>query len=137
MGRNANPRALASDEYVMTLSRTFSFEAAHRLLDRPICVEEGERIHGHSYRVEITLCGTASEKGMILDSDLLHKLGKKIVDLLDHRFLNDVPDLGEPTMENIAKWIFDRARASVSGATSGVRVWRPTVGDSVTLSIQS
>lgn len=112
----------------MTLSQTFSFEAAHRLENRPICVEEGERVHGHSYFVEITLCGEM-QMGMVIDSSLLKTLGEKIIYLLDHRFLNDIDGMKEPTLENIGKWIFNKSLEIISLDTKSVRVWRPSVGD--------
>lgn len=112
----------------MTLSQTFTFEAGHRLIDRPMCREEGERIHGHSYSVEITLSGEPT-RGMIMDSSLLKELGGKIVSALDHRFLNDVEGLGEPTLENIGRWVLDRTCERVSDSVSQVKVWRQSVGD--------
>jgi 6-pyruvoyltetrahydropterin/6-carboxytetrahydropterin synthase len=112
----------------VTLSQTFSFEAGHRLVDRPICRAEGERLHGHSYFVEITIGGGVT-RGMIMDSSLLQKLGAKVVKALDHRFLNDVAGLGAPTLENLGRWIFERAARRVSADVCRVRIWRPSVGD--------
>lgn len=112
----------------MTLSQTFSFEAGHRLVDRPICREEGERIHGHSYFVEITISGEP-ERGMIMDSSLLKDLGGRVLEHLDHSFLNDIEGIGEPTIESIGRYIFERASERISDKVCSVRVWRPSVGD--------
>ena len=52
-----------------------------------------------------------------------------IADDLDHRMLNDIPDLGSPTLENITRWIFQRAHAQFPEVVR-VRVRRPSYGES-------
>jgi 6-pyruvoyltetrahydropterin/6-carboxytetrahydropterin synthase len=52
-----------------------------------------------------------------------------IAEDLDHRLLNDIPDLGPPTLENITRWIFYRARAQLPEVIR-VRVRRPSYGES-------
>lgn len=103
------------------------------LFTRPICTEEGERHHGHSYYVEI-IVEAAPVAGMIMDSELLKRLGQKVVRRLDHRLLNEVEGLGEPTIENIAKWVLNAATERVSGNVAEVKVWRPSVGDCAVVS---
>jgi 6-pyruvoyltetrahydropterin/6-carboxytetrahydropterin synthase len=124
--------AADGDAVRIVLSQRFSFEAAHRLENRPICVEEGERMHGHSYFVEIALCGDLS-LGMVMDSSLLKVLGEKIIYRLDHRFLNDIIEMGVPTIENIAAFILRESIKVVSANIAWVKVWRPSVGDCATI----
>ena len=67
-----------------TISRTFSFCAAHRIEGHPKC----GRLHGHNYEVEVTLQGkVVPQTGMILDFGYVDQVVKPLVDALDHRYL--------------------------------------------------
>lgn len=90
------------------LSKTFGFDAAHTLR-RKVDAEPSRRIHGHSYRAEVTLRGEPDpETGMVMDLGLLDRAMADVREALDHRFLDEVPDLGPATMENLAAWIWRR-----------------------------
>lgn len=90
------------------LSKQFIFDAAHTL-DRKIETESSRRIHGHTYLAEVTIRGTADPAtGMVMDVGLLGRLLESTRDALDHHFLDDVPDLGHATMENLCAWIWRR-----------------------------
>jgi len=94
---------------IATIRRVVCFEAAHRLPH----VSEGHkcgRMHGHSYRVTVRLRGPAragSEAGMVCDFARVDALARE----LDHRTLNDVEGLTNPTSENVAAWFIRRLRA--------------------------
>ncbi|MBU6420036.1 MAG: 6-pyruvoyl tetrahydropterin synthase family protein [Proteobacteria bacterium] len=88
------------------LSKRFVFDAAHTL-DRKIEIESSRRIHGHTYLAEVTIRGKADPAtGMVMDVGLLGQLLETIRDALDHRFLDEVPDLGPATLENLCAWIW-------------------------------
>ncbi len=93
------------------LSRDFRFESAHTL-DRDVDggqKEASRRIHGHSFRAAVTLRGERDAKtNMLVDFDVLQRALNELHLQLDHRFLNDVPGLEVPTMENIAHWIWQK-----------------------------
>lgn len=92
------------------LSKTFRFEAAHQLPGhRGKCA----RLHGHSYRLEVSVRGPIkdapgeSDHGMVTDfGDLSHIVHEVIIERLDHSNLNDVTGL-HTTAENVAHWIWD------------------------------
>jgi 6-pyruvoyltetrahydropterin/6-carboxytetrahydropterin synthase len=84
------------------LSKQFRFEAAHTLR-RAIQAESSLRIHGHSYRAEVSVRGDADPvSGMVVDLGLFERALQDARDGLDHRFLDEVPDLGPATMENLS-----------------------------------
>ena len=102
--------------------RTFRFEAAHALPDVP----EGHkcrRMHGHGYRIDIHVTGKADpETGWVIDFGEIKLTVEGILDELDHRCLNDVAGLENPTAELLALYIWQRAKAALPGL-SAVTVW--------------
>jgi len=94
----------------MELKKTFQFEAAH-LLSRLPKSHKCRRLHGHSFKVEITVEGELDDKlGWVMDYADMSKAFKPIWERLDHRYLNEVPGLENPTSENIAIWIWAKLK---------------------------
>lgn len=91
---------------MIELSKSFYFEAAHTL-HRKIDAAPSRRIHGHTYRAEITLRGEPDPaNGMLIDLAFFVKALESVRDQLDHHFLDDVEGLGPATMENLAMFIW-------------------------------
>src|SRR6202451_3189758 len=89
------------------LIHEFKFEAAHRLPKVPPG-HKCARLHGHSFKVELTVAGPVNpETGWFIDFGDLLDLWKPLHDTPDHNYLNDVPGLENPTSEVLAKWIWD------------------------------
>ena len=90
------------------LNRKFVFSAAHFLPMAP----EGHkclRLHGHSYDVEVAVRGPVDpETGWLLDYGAIDAAVKPVIDELDHRTLNDVTGLENPTSENLCGWFWRR-----------------------------
>jgi 6-pyruvoyltetrahydropterin/6-carboxytetrahydropterin synthase len=99
----------------------FTLEAAHRLPHVPAGHKCG-RLHGHSYRVEVHVTGEVDEmSGMVLDFADVKAAFAPLHELLDHRYLNEVDGLENPTSENLARWIWARLEADLFLAKVVVR----------------
>ena len=114
------------------ISQRFFFDAAHTL-KREMEAEGSRRIHGHTYNAEITLGGTPDpETGMVVDLGLVRQAIEQLRPQLDHHLLDEVPDLGVPTLENLCAYIWRALQPGLPVLTE-VRVWRDGIGDSCTL----
>ncbi len=89
-----------------------------------------ENVHGHNYRVLVTLAGDRlDEAGLLVDFVEIKRIIHAVLDQLDHRFLNDVPpfDTLNPSAENMARHIFEEiAKGLAAGSparVSEVKLW--------------
>ena len=98
--------------------RTFGFEAAHQL---PWHEGRCRNLHGHSYRLEVTVEGPLDEHGVVIDfADLKAVVQREVLDRYDHRYLNDLMD--NPTAELIAQEIWKSLEAS-DLRVARIRLW--------------
>jgi 6-pyruvoyltetrahydropterin/6-carboxytetrahydropterin synthase len=91
----------------MKLFKEFSFEAAHKL---PL-VDKNHKcfnLHGHSFKVKVTIEGPVNALGWVMDFSDIKKFCQPIIEELDHKYLNEIDGLDNPTSENIAVWIWQR-----------------------------
>lgn len=105
----------------VTIAKQFDFDAAHWLPHVPDG-HKCKRIHGHTYRVEVICEGELDHRGMVLDYAEIAAAWQPIHDVIDHRTLNDVPGLSNPTTEVLAPWLLERFVASVPQCVA-VRVY--------------
>ncbi len=105
----------------VTISKTFDFDAAHYLphvADGHKC----KRLHGHTYRVEIICDGEPDSRGMVVDYAQIAAVWQPLHERLDHRLLNEIEGLDNPTTEVLAPWILRRVRHGLTCVTA-VRVY--------------
>ena len=95
------------------LSKSFGFEAAHWLP----CFPEGHkcrRMHGHSFRVDVIVEGELDPAvGYLIDFADIKRATEPIERALDHRCLNEIDGLGNPTSEMVAAWIWARLKPAL------------------------
>ncbi|MGY1834356.1 6-carboxytetrahydropterin synthase QueD [Blastococcus sp. SYSU DS0510] len=88
--------------------RTFSFDAAHYLPKVPAGHKCGG-MHGHTYSVEVRLRSEVDPvTGWVRDFGDVKEAFRPIEQQLDHKVLNDVPGLDNPTSELLAQWLWQR-----------------------------
>ncbi len=94
-----------------------------------------ENIHGHNYRVRVTLSGQQLDSvGMLYDFVHLKKVIQEVIRSLDHRFLNDFSpfDVVNPSAENIARHIYEETAKQLREEPNGAGITSITVWETDT-----
>ena len=99
------------------LKRRETFSASHRLFNPELSEFENDRLfskcsrnHGHNYVLLVSVTGDVDEKtGMIIEFEEMKLVISKILDRVDHRYLNDLKEFQNlpTTVENFAQIIWD------------------------------
>lgn len=100
-----------------------SFSAAHNLRNYKGKCEE---LHGHNYKVEVVLGGLElGENGLLIDFKDIKISLKKVLEMLDHKYLNEVTIFADtnPTSENLAKYIYNEMKKLWHKRIDSVTVW--------------
>lgn len=99
----------------MDIFNRFSLEAARRLPHLPP-EHPCARLHGHSFQVEVHVSGPLDPTlGWVVDFADIQRAWQPIHAALDHRCLNDIPGLENPTSEHLARWLWSRLKADLPG----------------------
>ena len=114
---------------IFEITKQFTFEAAHYFPNMP----EGhiyKKIHGHSFVGEVTFYGKQKkDKQWVNDFGEINLSLEKIKKKLDHQCINNIKEIGLPTLENIAMWIGKQLKKEYSNVRS-VKLSRPSCGES-------
>ena len=117
------------------ISKTVSFEAAHRLPGRGTDDPYG-RVHGHSFTLTAVVSGTVTEgEQWVEDLGVIAEAMNSVAKKLDHQMLNDVAGLEVPTLERICLWAASELKLQLPGL-SKITVARPSLSESCSLVVR-
>jgi 6-pyruvoyltetrahydropterin/6-carboxytetrahydropterin synthase len=99
----------------MDIFRIFHLQCARRLPALP-GTHPCSRLHGHSFQIELTVSGDVDPRlGWVCDFADIETAWRPIHAALDHRNLNDISGLDNPTSENLALWLWRQLRPALPG----------------------
>lgn len=104
-----------------------SFAAAHNLRGYKGKCED---LHGHNYKVRVTLAGKEVDSvGLLYDFVQVKRVIQGVIRGLDHKYLNELApfDVVNPSAENIARFIYDETSRQLPAALNGAGVASITV----------
>lgn len=97
----------------MTIFRQFTFDSAHFLPNVPP-EHKCRGMHGHTYKLTIFMTGEPDEHlGWVMDFAVVKKIMEPILEQVDHKLLNDIKGLENPTCELLAKWLWDKVKLEI------------------------
>jgi 6-pyruvoyltetrahydropterin/6-carboxytetrahydropterin synthase len=114
--------------FEVTVEQTFS--AGHALREyKGKC----ENVHGHNYRVQVTVEGEQLNRiGLLVDFVELKRVVREVIAYLDHQFINDLEPFTtiNPSAENMAKYFYDEVSTRMAPSTDGtpariaqIKIW--------------
>ena len=96
-----------------------------------------ENVHGHNYKVRVTLEGADLDSiGLLYDFTHLKRVIRNITNIVDHKFLNDMApfDVINPSAENLAKYFYDETTRQMNALPDGARIASITIWETDTTS---
>ncbi len=96
----------------VALTKEFTFDSAHHLHQY-----EGKckSLHGHTYRLFITISGYVNNRGFVLDFADLKKIFKEYIEIkCDHRYLNESLPPMNTTVENMIYWVWEQIETALT-----------------------
>ncbi len=95
------------------LKQQFQIESARFLPFLPVS-HPCHKMHGHSFKITFTLTGEMDPRlGWLIDYNEIESLLKPLLALIDHKVLNEVLGLENPTTENLCVWLYENARKAL------------------------
>jgi 6-pyruvoyltetrahydropterin/6-carboxytetrahydropterin synthase len=110
----------------VTLTREFVFDSAQKLDVFP----DGHKcrqLHGHTFRMQISVTGPVDEKtGLLYDHARISEVVRPVVEEVDHLYLNEIPGLENPTVEVMCRWFWERIKPQLPELSEIVLYETPT-----------
>jgi 6-pyruvoyltetrahydropterin/6-carboxytetrahydropterin synthase len=105
------------ENHLMKLCREFYFDAAHYI---PNYKGKCEKLHGHTYKLEIVIEGGVKKDGMVIDFAKMKEIvDGAVIEKLDHQALNELFE--NPTAEHILGWISEQLKGKLP--LSSIKLW--------------
>ncbi len=102
----------------MKIAKEFTFDSAHFLKDYH---GKCERMHGHTYRMRVTIEGPIQPNGLVMDYvEIKRIVNEKVIDKLDHNNINDT--LEHSSSENICIWAWEQLKTDLPLLVE-IRLW--------------
>ncbi|MBU1017697.1 6-carboxytetrahydropterin synthase QueD [Patescibacteria group bacterium] len=102
----------------MRIAKEFTFDSAHFLKDYH---GKCERMHGHTYRMRVTVEGPIQANGLVMDYvEIKRIVNEKVIDKLDHNNINDI--LEHSSSENICIWAWEQLKPVLPQLVE-IRLW--------------
>jgi 6-pyruvoyltetrahydropterin/6-carboxytetrahydropterin synthase len=131
--RTTRKSAPVTGGHEVEISYRFGFDAAHRFSTAP----RGHLysgVHGHSFQCEVTLRGTPHEPhGFVADFAKVERACLRLRKQLDHKLLNEIKYLGQPSLEHLAIWVWHSLADKLPGLAR-VTVCRESLGQACSYS---
>ena len=106
LGEDIRSEQLKYHDKRVLVSKEFTFDSAHHLH----CYEgKCQNLHGHTYKLQVVMSGFTDYRGIAIDfSDIKRMAKQRIIDRLDHQYLNEALPLMNTTAENMVVWIYEQ-----------------------------
>ncbi|MEB3100207.1 6-carboxytetrahydropterin synthase QueD [Ferviditalea candida] len=106
LGENIQEHQLKYHDKAVLVSKEFTFDSAHHLH----CYEgKCKSLHGHTYKLVVTMLGKMDYRGISIDFGDIKRIAKeRVIDRLDHHYLNEVLPPMNTTAENMVVWIYEQ-----------------------------
>lgn len=123
------------------VSKEFTFDSAHHLHNYD---GKCKNMHGHTYKLQVIMKGRPDERGIAIDfGDIKRIAGRKVLEPLDHKYLNEALPPMNTTAENMVVWIYEQLQSGLVEeglypriTLEEVRLWEtPTAYAAVTRSL--
>ncbi|MBU7321035.1 6-carboxytetrahydropterin synthase QueD [Paenibacillus oleatilyticus] len=122
LGEDIQRSELKYHDREVLVSKEFTFDSAHHLH----CYEgKCKSLHGHTYKLQVVMRGKVDDRGITIDFADIKRIAKeRIIDRLDHRYLNEVLPPMNTTAENMVVWMYEQLRDALrsEGLSPAVRL---------------
>lgn len=109
--RDIHPEQLRYHQKRVAVSKEFQFDAAHHL---HLYSGKCQSLHGHTYRLVVTVSGVPNETGLTIDFQELKAIYQATIESrLDHQYLNEVLPPMNTTAENMVVWMWEQLDAAL------------------------